>query len=140
MAQSQEIEHLGKVEQVSEGVVKVSFISHSACGSCHSKGVCTVSDTQEKLVDIYNPKVSVKVGEQVMVILKRSLGYKALFLGYVLPLILVLAFLITMTNILGSEAKAGLISLLGLAIYYGVLYLTRDTINKQFKFTLKKVE
>ncbi len=75
-----------------------------------------------------------------MVILKRSLGYKALFLGYVLPLILVLAFLIAMTNILGSEAKAGLISLLVLAIYYVVLYLTRDSISKQFKFTLKKVE
>lgn len=99
-----------------------------------------MSDTQEKIIDIYNPNVSVVAGEQVRVILKRSLGYKALFLGYVLPLILVLFFLITLTSILGSEAKAGLVSLFILAIYYGILYLSKDSIDKQFKFTLKKVE
>lgn len=140
MAKSREIEHLGRVELVSDDLVKVNFISHSACGSCHSKAVCSVSEIQEKVVEVYNPNISVRVGEQVKIILQQTLGYKALFLGYVLPLILVLTFLIVFASILGSEAKAGLISLIALAIYYGILYLKRDSINKHFRFTIKKVE
>ena len=140
MAQSGEIEHLGRVEQVSEGLVRINFIAHSACGSCSAKGVCSVSDVQEKVVEVHDSNISVKVGEQVRIVLQRSLGFKALFLGYVLPLILILLFLITFTNILGSEGQAGLISLTVLAAYYLILYLTRNKINKQFKFSIKKVE
>lgn len=94
---------------------------------------------QEKEIELKYPDFQVKTGDQVWVVLKQSLGFKALFLGYVLPFILLFVILITLSPVLKSEGKAGLASLGALAIYYATLYLFREKIDKQFIFTLKQI-
>lgn len=138
LARVADIEHLGRVEQIAGNVVTVNFTTQSACASCHAKGACSVSEIQEKVLEIINPGISVKVGEQVWIVLKQSMGFKALFLGYVLPLILLILFLITFISIFNNEAIGGLLSLFVLAVYYGVLFFARKKIDKQFSFGLRK--
>lgn len=139
MSNKSEIEHLGRIDSIHGDQVIVNFITQSACASCHAKGACSASDMQEKEIELKYPDFQVKTGDQVWVVLKQSLGFKALFLGYVLPFILLFVILITLTPVLKSEGKAGLASLGALAIYYATLYLFREKIDKQFIFTLKQI-
>lgn len=139
MAGTSEIEHSGRVDTISGNRVKVNFIAESACASCHAKGYCSVSEVKEKSVEVpYPGGMSLKEGEQVQIVLAQTLGFKALFLGYILPLILIIAALIVFTTLFKEEGKAGLLSLLVVAVYYFILYLFRKSIGRQFKFSIRK--
>jgi len=135
-----DIEHLGRIEGITGDRVMVNFISQSACASCQAKGVCSVSEVQEKSIEADNPGFEFKIGDEVKIILQQSMGFKALFLAYVFPLILVLVSLIVLSGILNNEGLAGILSLCGIAAYYGVLFLLRKKVDKQFSFVLKKID
>ncbi|HSA04597.1 MAG TPA: SoxR reducing system RseC family protein, partial [Tenuifilaceae bacterium] len=96
------IEHLGRVDAVTANDIRVVIVSQSACASCHAKGACSASDTSEKIVVISKAGHNYLVGETVKVLLKQSLGYKALFLGYILPLIVLLTALFTFSAFMGE--------------------------------------
>lgn len=132
------IEHLGRVDAVTPSDIRVVIVSQSACASCHAKGACTASDTSEKIVVISKANHNYLVGEAVKVLLKQSLGYKALFLGYLLPLIILLTALFVFSAFM-SEGKSGLFALLVLLPYYAILYLFRNKIAKQFIFDIQKI-
>src|SRR4030043_170849 len=87
------IEHEGIVKSSDKKSVTVSIISSSACTGCHAEGICSLSGREEKTVEI--PGIyKVVPGESVTVLMKQSSGFAAVFLGYVLPLILVVVVLI----------------------------------------------
>ena len=139
MNSSKSIEHLGVIEQIEGSTARVVFPTHSACTACHAKGVCSVAGMQEKSVDVIHDG-DVETGEKVKVILKRSLGYKALLLGYFLPFLVVLFSLVLLTAILDNEALAGLYSLALLIPYYLIIYFYRKKIRSEFSFTIRKLK
>lgn len=140
MSSSGTIEHIGIVKEISSTQVRVSVIQQSACGSCHARGACSVSDTSEKIVDVVRLRdETFVVGEQIRVILEQSLGIKALGLGYMLPFFIMLAILITMVSMGINEGLAGIAALASLAPYYFVLYFFKDRLKKEFSFRLKKL-
>lgn len=136
---SNDIEHLGRIEEINGNRVMVNFISQSACASCQAKGVCSVSEVQEKSIEADNPEFEINIGDQVRIILQQSMGFKALFFAYIFPLILVLVSLIVLSGFMNNEGLAGILSLGGIAAYYGVLFLIRKKVDKQFNFVLKKI-
>ena len=140
MSNKKSIEHKGRIDSIDDNKISVSFIAMSGCASCHAKGVCTAGDMQEKSVEVFDFSNQYKVGDEVNVVLKQSLGFRALFLGYVLPFILVLLLLIILTNITNNEAIAGLSALAVLIPYYLILYVLKDRIRKNFTFTLNKLD
>lgn len=133
------IEHLGRVEAITATDIRVVIISQSACASCHAKGACTAADVAEKQIVVSKPFHSYTVGEIVKVTMKQSLGYKALFLGYILPLIVLLVALFVFKAIGFSEGISGLFSLGVLGPYYLVLYVFRKRIEKEFYFDIEKL-
>jgi sigma-E factor negative regulatory protein RseC len=139
MSNSKSIEHKGRIDSIDGHKINISFLALSGCASCHAKGVCTVGDMQEKSVEVLDYSNQYQVGEEVNVILKQSLGFRALFLGYVLPFILVLTILIVLTIITNNEAVAGISALSVLAPYYLVLFFIKDKIKKQFTFSITKL-
>jgi len=98
-----------------------------------------MAEVADKVVEVdqgQNQK-QFKTGDYVTVSLKKSSGYRALFLGYLLPFILVLATLIATFNLTGNEALAALLSL-GITVpYYTLLYAKRDVIKSSFRFFIK---
>jgi len=64
-------------------------------------------------------------------------GFRALFLGYVLPLIILLAALILMIAFGTKEVWAGLSAIGIVGLYYLTLFSARDRIAKKINFTLK---
>ena len=140
MSSSGTIEHLGIVKEISSNQVIVSIVQQSACGSCNVRGACSISDTNEKIIDVARLRdESYVVGEQIRVILEQSLGIKALGLGYMLPFLILLAILVTMVSMGINEGLAGITALASLAPYYIVLFFFRDRLKKEFSFRLKKL-
>jgi sigma-E factor negative regulatory protein RseC len=135
---SASISHQGIVESVSADIVTVNITSVSACSSCHAKGACNASDMQAKIIDALPGKKQLKIGDWVTVTAKESMGFKALFLGYLLPFLLVLMTLITCTLFSLKESTAGLLSISILLPYYLALYLTKDIIKKSFIFEIQQ--
>jgi len=130
------IEHPGIVQETNEKTVTVKISSESACSGCQAAGACTLSGNEQKLIEITGI-YDVRPGDQVTVIMKKSMGYAAVMLAYVLPFFAVLAVLIVLISISVQEAAAGLISLLTLVLYYIILYFFRNRISNKFTFTLK---
>ena len=134
------IEHKGYVEAVQEDRVKVHFVTMSACASCHAKGVCTASDMEDKQIEVKDNGNRFRKGEEVKVLLKQTLGFKALFFGYVLPFILVLTFLIILSSATSNEVIAGVSSLGILVPYYWIIYKKKHYFNRVFSFELQKID
>ncbi len=132
------IEHRGKIDWIEGSRVHVHFVSMSACASCHAKGVCTASDMESKEVEVTDSSGRFQAGEEVNILMRRSMGFKALIYGYVIPFLVVLATLIITSSLFASEAVAGIGSLAVLVPYYLWLYYNRERFKKSFHFELQK--
>ncbi len=130
------INHEGVVLSNNGSTVVVSILSGSACSGCHAEGSCSISGQEEKIIEVHG-KYDVKSGEKATILMRQSMGYMALFLGYLLPGIAVVAVLFTMISLKIPELFSGLISLAILLPYYTLLFFLRNRIDKKFTFTLK---
>lgn len=133
------ISHEGVIASMSEDKVTVKITSYAACSSCHAKGACSMAGgEEEKLLHVPLPDPDLRIGDKVRVILAQSLGFRALFLGYVLPFLIVLIMLLVMTAAGSDELLAGLASLGVLLPYYVGLKLMRRKVDSQFSFFVQK--
>ncbi|MFC2138191.1 SoxR reducing system RseC family protein [Bacteroidota bacterium] len=140
MSANNTIEHMGVVSDIVGSVVQVKIESNAACSTCHSKSACLVADKIDKIVDIdTNASVEFSINEKVLIILKKADSFKALYLGYIMPLLLIVLTLIILTKSDMEEIKAGIISLLILIPYYLILYIYKKQIKNNFTFELKKI-
>lgn len=134
------IEHQGMVERVSKNSLTINILQQSSCLSCAVKGACSASESDNKEIEVTRFIGHYEVGERVNVFYEQSLGFKALFLGYINPFLILLIVLVVGAQLIGSEEQAGLLALACLVPYYGVLYLLRDKIKKEFSFRVEKLE
>jgi sigma-E factor negative regulatory protein RseC len=133
------IDQIGIVEEVREKSILVRFQSPPACGSCQAKFFCAPGSSDKNLIEISQKTRGYSKGDSVKILISRSMGFRALFLGYLFPFLMVILVLAT-TQILGlNELASGLISLSVLFPYYLMLYLFREKVNKNFIFTIMKV-
>ncbi|MFW6103478.1 MAG: SoxR reducing system RseC family protein [Bacteroidota bacterium] len=133
------IEHKGRIDAIEGNRIRVHFVTMSACAHCHAKSVCSASNMEEKEVEVIDSSGRFNKGEEVRVLLKQSLGYKALFFGYVLPFLLLLFALFSFSAIFNNEVVAGLSSLGILVPYYIIIYHRRNYFQKAFTFYLQKI-
>lgn len=135
----EKILHDGVVQQVSENKITVVIVNASACASCHAKGACISSDMKEKEIEIVRFSGEYHVGQHVNVVGTTSQGLKAVLLGYLLPFLLVIITLLSGISITKSEGFAGLLSMLILIPYYGILYLYRNSLKGSFEFEISAI-
>ena len=137
MSANDNIAHPGIIEQINDDKIFVKILSMSACSSCHAKGMCNVSEVEEKVVEVRkDPQRSFEIGEQVSVTMKKSLGSYAVLLGYILPFFLLMGVLILVLFVTDNEGVAGLSGILILIPYYWLLYIYRSRIKSTFSFML----
>lgn len=140
MSLENEISHPGVVEKIDKEVVTVKILSASACASCSVKGICNMAEMQEKIIEVRRVKSdAVSEGDHVNLIMTRSMGTKAVVLGYIIPFFIVIVALIILTLITDNEAMAGIASLLLVVPYYLLLYRYRDNLKKTFDFSIQKI-
>lgn len=132
------IEHLGRIQQVSGETIKVNLINVAACSSCHVKGACSVSDVDNKVIEVANTGAAFKPGDPVTVAFNESQGVKALFLGYIIPFIVLMLVLIITWYLTGNELATALLALGSLIPYYMGLTLFRKKLKNTFIFIVSR--
>lgn len=140
MQRNSSVEHTGVVESLDDNLVRVGFVSHASCSSCHAKGACSLSELENKFVEVQPDDQSFQVGERVTIVLEQRMGFTALWYGYLLPLLIMVLGLIITYSITGRDGLAGLIAIGLLAPYYLGLYLFRSSLQKIFEFRLRKIQ
>src|SRR5574344_584054 len=135
-----DIEHTGVVEGIEGEHMLIRIVQTSACASCTAHLLCNASDKKEMTVDVYSNDSSLyQVGQEVLVVGSTSMGMKAVWLAYCVPLLLLIAVLMTMVSITDNEPLAAIVSILSLLPYYLVLYALRKRMRSKFSFTLKNI-
>ena len=133
-----DIEHKGRVVEVTPALTTVEIISESACSSCHAKGLCGIDSSKRKEIqlptsgwDNYAP------GDEVTLVLKSSMGHKAVWVAYVIPLVVLFAVLMLLSAVGVSELAAGLSAIGAVALYYLGIWLFRDKLKNEYIFNIK---
>ena len=133
------LQHRGIVESVKGRVVTVSVDQESACAGCHAKGICGSSGEKRLIAVETEYAATFERGERVVVaLLSQRMGFSSVIWGYVLPLVVMLALLFGIKAAGGTDGIAAIASLGGVALYYVVLYVLRQTIERKIKFTIIK--
>ena len=127
------IRHTGIVERIDGDTAVVKIAQTSACAACHAAKMCMASESREKRIEARVTK-PVHVGQEVEVVVREGLGWLAVVLAYVIPFVLLVAAVAGFGKIGWSEAKAGTAALVSVAIYYVILRLFRDRLQRKFTF------
>jgi sigma-E factor negative regulatory protein RseC len=99
--------------------------------------MCNVADMEEKIVEVRKiPHRDFQKNDQVTVSMKKSLGSRAVLLGYIFPFVLMIATLLLVLFLIGDEGVAGLSAILILIPYYWLLYIYRKKLKSTFSFTI----
>jgi len=110
----------GVVTAISPDIVTVQIQQQSACSGSYGQHF--------------------SIGEQVLVVARRSVGRLAVLLAFVLPLLLlVLTLSIAQTFLALSEAAAVLVAIGLLSLYYLVLYTQRRRLEGRLVLMVEPV-
>ena len=148
------IKHDGIIIALNEdGTALVRIVQTSACAACKAKAMCASAESAEKeMTVVLLGDGQWAVGDTVEVMVQQKMGWKAVVLAYLLPFFVMLAVmfigngLLAMgdgaTGLLGDEAKReavlGTVALCAMALYYLVLGMFKDKLQKEFSFTARK--
>ena len=138
MKNRNEIKHPGKIIEITPEYTTVEIMVPSSCSECHAKGLCGMSEEQEKVISVpTDPYAAYKVGDQVQVCTKMTMGFKAAWISYVIPLAVLMILILSLSLVFDSEAVVGLASVCGVALYYFVIWLLRGRLQNEFTFYIK---
>ena len=148
------IKHDGIIIALNEdGTALVRIVQTSACSACKAKAMCASAESAEKeMTAVLLGDEQWAVGNEVEVMVQQKMGWKAVVLAYLLPFFVMLAVmfigngLLAMgdgaTGLLGDEAKReavlGTVALCAMAVYYLILGMFKDKLQKEFSFTARK--
>ena len=134
----EQVMHTGQVVSMTPKTTTVQIVSHSACSECHAAGLCGLSEFTEKAVEVpTDPYATFGVGDEVQVVLKASMGFKAVWIAYFLPLVVLLAVALGLIALGVPEVVAGLAGIGAVALYYLGVWLLRDRLRNEYVFTIQ---
>ena len=136
-----------------DGTARVRIVQTSACAACKAKAMCASAESVEKemTVQLTVDSLQLTVGDAVEVMVQQKMGWKAVVLAYLLPFFVMLAVMFVGNGLLAigdgqlamgdgakREAVLGTVALCAMAVYYLVLGMFKDKLQKEFSFTARK--
>ena len=135
----QDVSHKGKVVRITPQLTTVSIEQHGACSACHAAGLCGMAEVTKKAVEVpTDPHARYKEGDEVEVVLKASMGMKAVWLAYGIPILVLLGSILGLGALGVGEVPSALGGLGAVALYYLVLWLLRGRLQNEYVFTIKR--
>ena len=133
-----EIVHSGRIVEITPEFTSVEIVSESACSACHAKGLCGVSESRTKVVQLPTRGWDdYKVGDEVQLVLKSSMGHRAVWLAYVIPLFILLAVMLGLLEAGVRDIVSAGVAVTAIAVYYFVLWLCKKKLQKEYIFNIK---
>ncbi len=134
-----EIAHAGTIIEITPDFTSVEIVASSACSACRAKGLCGMSEEQDKIIMLpTDPYTIYSVGDKVQVYTKMTMGLKAVWISYVIPLVILMILILSLSSVIGNEFLRGGIAIAGVAVYYFIIWIFRDKLSDQFEFYIKK--
>ena len=99
-----------------------------------------MAEQSDKELEIECDPKKFQIGQKVLVRLKSTQGMHALFLGYILPFLILFIIMIIVSNITDDEGIIGLVALASLVPYYFILYLFNNRIKKKFSYVVQPLK
>ena len=94
-----------------------------------------MSEEEEKVIMLpTDPYATYNVGDQVQVCTKMSMGLKAVWISYVIPLAVLMILILSLSTVFENEYLCGLLAVAGVAVYYFGIWLFRDRLSNEFVF------
>ena len=138
MAKKDEIRHSGKILEITPDFTTVQIVVSSACTSCHAKTMCGMSEDEEKVIMVpTDPYAGYKVGDEVQVMTKMTMGLKAVWISYVIPVAVLMILILSLSSVIGNELMLGFVAIAGVALYYLGIWIFRDRLSNEFVFYIK---
>ena len=147
------IKHDGIIIALNEdGTALVRIVQTSACAACKAKAMCASAESAEKeMTVVLLGDGQWAVGDTVEVMVQQKMGWKAVVLAYLLPFFVMLAVMFIGNGLLAMgdgllamgdgakrDAVLGTVALCAMAVYYLVLGMFKDKLQKEFSFTARK--
>ena len=135
------IKHDGIIIALNEdGTALVRIVQTSACAACKAKAMCASAESAEKeMTVVLLGDEQWAVGNEVEVMVQQKMGWKAVVLAYLLPFFVMLAVMLIGNAIWAvREEILGTVALCAMALYYLVLGMFKDRLQKEFSFTARK--
>ena len=151
-----------------DGTALVRIVQTSACAACKAKAMCASAESAEKEMTVVllnqeprtkNQEASAttdqtkvtslgslllapeayKVGDTVEVMVQQKMGWKAVVLAYLLPFFVMLVVMFAGNAIWAvREEILGTVALCAMALYYLLLGMFKDKLQKEFSFIARK--
>ena len=138
MAKKNEITHSGKILEINPDFTTVQIIVSSACSGCHAKGLCGMSEEKDKIIMLpTDPYAEHAVGDEVNVSTRMTMGLKAVWISYVIPLAILMILILSLSPVIGNEFLRGGVAIAGVAVYYFFIWLFRDKLSDEFVFYIE---
>ena len=135
---NKEIFHEGRIVEITPDFTSVEIVRSSACSQCHAKGLCGFSEDETKVVMLpTDPYSERKVGDIVNLALRQTMGLKAVWISYVIPLIILMILVLSLSPVIGNELWTGLAAIGGVALYYLIIRLLREKLSNEFVFRIE---
>ena len=97
-----------------------------------------MSEEEEKVIMLpTDPYATYNVGDEVQVCTKMSMGLKAVWISYVIPLAVLMILILSLSGVIGSEVYRALTAIGGVAVYYLFVWLFRNKLSNEFVFYIK---
>lgn len=133
-----EISHKGRIVSIDSYVTRVEILQTSACSECHAKSLCGFSEQASKIVPVPTDGFAMRnVGDEVELCMKRSMGMKAVWVAYVIPLIILMVTVVSASAAGAGELVTGLSGIAAVALYYVAILFFRDRLRNEFVFYIK---
>jgi len=134
------IQHQGIVENIHGTQIRVRIVQTSVCSGCSAKAHCSSAESKEKIIEIEDPSGMYRIGEEVMITGKMSVGRQAVWLAFVLPFLVLVISLFICMSVWNDELLASLGSLTVLAVYYLIVWMNRARLKRKLSFTIKSIK
>lgn len=132
---SEQTRHEGIIMSKNNGVAHIRLAEATTCEDCKAASLCHSAEKTEKFVDALLPAQSVyQVGDRVTVVGSLAMGMRATWLGFGIPLALMVVGIIVGAQVLENETIGALAGIALLVPYYLGLWVFRDRLNREFVF------
>ena len=130
-----EITHQATIKDIKENIAVLEIIKTDACKSCSLKNIC---EQKKEILAKINHSEDYCIGDNVIVYISEKQAIAAIFLGYILPLLFVVATLFFCLRFFGDETTSALASLSVLPIYYTFLHFFDKKIKKSLSVKIEQ--
>ena len=131
------IRQCGVIESINGTHARIQIVRPSECQTCEASSRCNIHSGKITYVDIDDQRLAkYQKGDRVQVEITAKAGRYAVAIGFALPLVLFVSTMLALHYNGATDEIAALSAIGVIGVYYFIIYLIRQYINRHFEVRL----